>query len=153
MVSQPGFGTEFRVQIKATAIGDDIAVEDASPASIEGMRLLLVDDNAANRELARAILTPFGVEITEAADGLDAVAAAQSDIFDAILMDIRMPRLDGPAAAARIRAEEGPSRDAPILAFSADSELTDDEDGFLFDGVVRKPVSPAELIGGLQRCM
>jgi CheY-like chemotaxis protein len=68
-------------------------------------------------------------------------------------MDIRMPRLDGPAAAARIRGEEGPNRDAPILAFSADSEFTGEEDGFAFDGIVRKPLSPADLIGGLQRCL
>ena len=153
VTSQPGSGSEFCVRIIAPLAGDADVAEDAPPASIEGLRLLLVDDNSANRELARAILLPFGVEVTEAADGLDAVAAAQASPFDAILMDIRMPRLDGPAAAARIRGEEGPNRDAPILAFSADTEFTGEEDGFAFDGVVRKPLSPADLIGGLQRCL
>ena len=73
-----------------------------------GVRVLVVDDNAANRELARAIMEPAGVEVSEAQGGREAVEIAQSLPFDVILMDLRMPDLDGEAAVAAIAARPGP---------------------------------------------
>lgn len=72
--------------------------------------------------------------------------------FDIILMDIRMPRQDGPAALRQIRQTVGPNRFTPVIAFSADVEL-DGIDRDAFDGVVGKPVSSRDLIGGLHRCL
>ena len=79
--------------------------------------MLVADDNAVNRELARAILEPAGVEVSEAADGLEAVEAASRAPFDAILMDLRMPGQDGHAALAAIRSRPGPNQHMPIVAF------------------------------------
>jgi CheY-like chemotaxis protein len=83
--------------------------------------VLIVDDNPANRELVNAILTALGAEVAEAVDGEEGVAAAAIRPFDAILMDLRMPRLDGAQAALRIRGGGGPNAGTPIIAFSADA--------------------------------
>jgi two-component system response regulator HydG len=66
-------------------------------------RLLVVDDEASHRTMLRAVLRDDGYEITEAADGLDAVRAVEQDSFDLILMDVRMTHLDGLEALAEIR--------------------------------------------------
>ena len=102
----------------------------------------------------KAILSPFGVEITEAVDGLGAVDTAAQAPFDVILMDVRMPGLDGPAAASRIRGGGGPNQDVAILAFSADVDLGRFEAAdSAFDGVVHKPIAADQLISALSRAL
>ena len=73
--------------------------------------------------------------------------------FDAILMDLRMPRLDGQGALARIRAEPGPNDATPIIAFTADvdAELVQKLRTAGFQDVVGKPVDPASLISAIAR--
>lgn len=118
-----------------------------------GARVLIVDDHRVNRELARAMLAPWNLIISEADDGHAALAAAMEEPFDLILMDVRMPGLDGPGAVARIRAGGGPNRDTPILAFSADAD-GDSLHGLVdrgFDGVVSKPILAAELVAAVVR--
>ncbi|KQV55647.1 MULTISPECIES: PAS domain S-box protein [unclassified Caulobacter] len=116
-----------------------------------GCRILVADDNRTNRELVRAMLTPFDVELSEAVDGLGAVAAASRAPFDLILMDLRMPGLDGVGAARRIRTENGPNAAIPILAFSADVDQI--EGSGLFDGVVGKPLAGASLLTAITRAI
>lgn len=89
--------------------------------TLRGMRVLLAEDNPINALLARTLLTRAGCAVTSAQDGEEAVAAAATARFDLILLDIRMPRLDGLEAAARIRAGAGPSASAPIVALTADA--------------------------------
>jgi len=116
-----------------------------------GLRVLLAEDNQVNRTLVRTVLATLDVELTEARDGLEAVAAAQSMPFDIILMDLRMPRLDGMAATRRIRTELGPNVCAPIIAFSADAAAQ--MAAGLFDALVAKPLSPAALIQAMADVM
>jgi PAS domain S-box-containing protein len=153
--SKPGEGSTFWFAIPATApLRDEDAGPDPEPIFEpvrSGGRILLADDNALNREMTRAILGVFDAEVVEARDGQQAVEAARAQPFDLILMDIRMPVLDGLDATRAIRAEPGPNQGAPILAFSADMDfqLCD-----LFDGLVRKPITAAQLIqavAGAQR--
>jgi CheY-like chemotaxis protein len=92
-------------------------IED--PAALQGLRLLVVDDHPANRELARSMLEPFGISVFEAARGNAAVELANVDQFDIILLDILMPEMDGPTVARMIRSGSGPNRSAPIIAFTA----------------------------------
>ena len=141
VASKAGVGSAFHFRIDAPiAEAPAAAVEDVAAGSgLEGVRALIVDDNPMNRELARAVLAPFGVEISEAVDGLAAVAAAAHP-FDVILMDIRMPLMDGPAALAKIRAGDGPNRDVPILAVTADAQVAGLGEAGGFDGLVRKPI-------------
>ncbi|WP_309606915.1 PAS domain S-box protein [Phenylobacterium sp.] len=153
--SRPGQGSVFHFTIAAPIADLAVAAPVGGDESLlDGARVLVVDDNAVNRELARAILSRIGVEVSEASDGLAAVEAAATTPFDAVLMDIRMPGLDGPAAVARIRAADGPNRDTPVLAFSADVDMAQFEGAAsVFDGLVRKPISPHELVTALSRCL
>ena len=147
VASKAGVGSAFHFRIDAPLAQAPAAEAEETPAGsgLEGVRALIVDDNPMNRELARAVLAPFGVEIFEAEDGLAAVAAADAHPVDVILMDIRMPRLDGPGALAKIRSGAGPNRHAPILAFTADAQVAGIGDPGGFDGLVRKPIVPLAL--------
>jgi PAS domain S-box-containing protein len=86
---------------------------------IGSLRMLLVDDVEANRELVSAMLSPFDIEITQAGNGAEAVTAALRTTFDVILMDLQMPGMDGLAATRAIRANSRWNRSTPILALSA----------------------------------
>ena len=146
--SQLGEGARFIFDLPASI---ELAVEvedEASPASLpSGCRVLVVDDNAANRELVRTVLEAFDAVVTEAVDGEEGVVAAEARPFDVILMDLRMPRLDGVEAAQRIRAGGGPSAGAPIIAFSAD--VGAGSPGGVFDGSVSKPMTVESLLGAI----
>ncbi len=114
-------------------------------------RILVVDDHPTNREVARLILTSYGCEVFEADDGATAVAAAGADAFDAILMDVRMPGMDGLDATRAIRASGGPSAGVPILAVTADVMREDIERcrASGMNGHVPKPINPARLMTAL----
>ncbi|MET3665630.1 MASE1 domain-containing protein [Caulobacter sp. 1776] len=147
-----GEGARFWFEIPALAgpthaADDDQDGEDDIPLPPPGRRVLVVDDNAGNRELVRSVLEAVGVEVAEAVDGEEGVAAAAASVYDAILMDLRMPRLDGVAAAQRIRAEQGPSAGAPIIAFSADVRSGPLDP--VFDGATPKPLTVVSLLGTL----
>ncbi len=150
VVSIPGRGACFSFDIVAPS-----AAHAQAPSAPEGViallpdacRVLVVDDNPANRELVNAILTAMGAEVAEAVDGEEGVAMAASEAFDAILMDLRMPRLDGAQAAQRIRGEGGPNAGTPIIAFSADARPGGP--GGVFDGAVSKPMTAAGLVDAL----
>jgi len=148
VLSRLGLGSTFRFEVAAplTAFAE---VAEANPETIGlyGARLLVVDDNLVNRELVRAILSPLGVEVTAIADGEAALAQSREEPFDILLLDARMPGLSGPEVAARIRAEQGPNSNVPILAFTADVDILDlVAAGSDFDGVIRKPIAPANLL-------
>jgi PAS domain S-box-containing protein len=154
VASLAGQGAEFSFDILARSAAHASAspIEPtAMPLLPPACRVLIVDDNPANRELVNAILTAMGAEVAEAVDGEAGVAAATAQPFDAILMDLRMPRLDGAQAALRIRAEGGPNARTPIIAFSADARP--EGPGGIFDGAVSKPMTAAGLIGALNSAM
>ncbi len=144
--SDPGQGARFWFEIPAPAgyDSDDGGEEAEIPLPPPGSRVLVVDDNAGNRELVRSVLEAVGVEVAEARDGEEGVEAATAAAYDAILMDLRMPRLDGVGAAQRIRAENGPSATAPIIAFSADVRSGPLHP--VFDGATPKPLTVASLL-------
>ena len=143
------FWFELPCPIAAPLLDTFEGAGDHDSNDLEGLRLLVTDDNPINRELVRVMLAPHGVEITEAEHGEAAVELANASPFDVILMDIRMPGLDGPTAARRIREGGGPNDITPILAFTAndaDSLAIGGAAAGLFDGHIGKPISPLELI-------
>jgi PAS domain S-box-containing protein len=126
-----------------------------SPASVEqAMRLLLVDDNAVNRELIGALLAPFDLDIDIARDGVEAIDAASRGDFDLILMDVQMPVMDGLTATRRIREmEDAGGRRIPIIAMTA-NVLPEQVARCLEAGMddhIGKPIDPAALIETLSR--
>ncbi|MFT4252639.1 MAG: ATP-binding protein, partial [Caulobacter sp.] len=148
--SRLGQGARFWFSLPATAAATPEAAGRGDPAAVflpAGCRVLVVDDNMVNRELVGAVLDGFEVELAQAADGQAAIDAAARQPFDVILMDLRMPLMDGETAARRIREGGGPNSAAPILAFSADADpkLSDG----LFDGVLAKPLEIGALLGGI----
>jgi PAS domain S-box-containing protein len=154
VVSVLGQGSRFSFDIVAPSTAQaEAAPDDQTPAAPLPLdcRVLIVDDNPANRELVNAILTAMGAQVAEAVDGVEGVAAAAADPYDAILMDLRMPRLDGAQAALRIRGEGGLNAGTPIIAFSADARPGGPGD--IFDGSVSKPMTAAGLINALNTAM
>ena len=153
--SRPAGGSRFWFRIPAPEATMAAAAPGAShdQLSFSGARVLVADDHPANRELARLFLEGAGADVTEAEDGVEAAALAASLPFDAILMDMRMPRLNGPGALRRIRAAAGPNDATPILAFTADGDEDNERElmALGFQGVVRKPVSPTVLIAAVAR--
>lgn len=85
---------------------------------LAGCRILVVEDNDANRLVAQRALERLGCLVDLARDGLEALEAAGAAAYHLIFMDLQMPRLDGIAAAKRLRSEEGPSRKTPIVALT-----------------------------------
>ena len=108
--------------------------------------VLIVDDNEKNLRLARDVLRAAGFRTLEAATGEEAVAVATEHIPDVVLMDIRLPDIDGTEAAARLRAEPRTAA-IPIVALTS-SAMKGDREWFLasgFDGYLEKPISVREL--------
>jgi PAS domain S-box-containing protein len=115
------------------------------------VRILLAEDNAANQELIRALLASTGAQITTVENGAQALAMAQAQPFDLILMDIQMPVLDGVSATRAIRRLDGAAARLPIIALSANvlqrEVLQYEEAGFT--GHVGKPIDPQRLISAI----
>ncbi len=156
VVSRLGQGSTFHVRIAAVAteVANDIEAADvARRNALDGVRVLVIDDNPINRELARAILSPFGAEITEAASGREGLQMAAELPVDVLLLDLRMPEMDGPEILAHLRATEGPNQFVPVLAFTAEAEdfSTHRVDGF--DGLVAKPMIPAAAVAAIQAAL
>ena len=152
--SEMGQGSRFWFKVPALLAQAPDAAEDGlavTRPTFVGVRVLVVDDHPANRELARLFLAGVGAEVTEACDGEEAVRLAAEQPFDVILMDIRMPRLDGPGALHAIRTVPGPNDATPVLAFTADAA---DDTRLLalgFQDVVAKPLQPGALITAVAR--
>ena len=99
-------------------------VEEQLPADLKGRRILLAEDNDLNAEIAMTLLQENGLEVERAADGLLCVAALQNhpaNYYDAILMDIQMPHMNGYQATQTIRSLRDPRRNIPIIAMTANA--------------------------------
>ncbi|WP_372729538.1 response regulator [Nocardioides sp.] len=90
-------------------------------ASTEGPthRILVVEDNTLNQLVAAGILESLGYEAVTASDGIEALEILESEQFDAVLMDVQMPRLDGYGATRRLRERESDGRRIPVIAMTA----------------------------------
>ena len=153
--SRVGHGSAFHIRVKAPPCVTPAANLHAENfASLAGARVLVVDDNPVNRELVTAVLTPLGIEVTEAASARGALQATGVTPFDAILMDLHMAEIGGAQAAAMIRQAPGPNQQIPILAFSADLDIADLADAAsVFDGAVRKPLVASDLAAALVKAL
>ncbi len=122
--------------------------------ALGGRRVLLAEDNETNREYVRALLERIGCTVVTAVNGRAAVRRALDEPFDAILMDIQMPQLDGIAAAQQIRAELGGAT-PPIIALTAHA-YPEDHRRSRAAGMAEhlvKPITPDALHAALQRTL
>ena len=162
--TKKGEGTEFVLRLELVLQAQPKPVEakqqellpESSTESFAGKRLLLVEDNELNREIACMILCKYGFELETAENGQEAVemvAAAAPGYYDLVLMDIQMPIMDGHEATRRIRALENPElAKVPIVAMTANAF---DEDRRAakdcgMNGFISKPINMQEVIQALR---
>ena len=123
---------------------------------IRGAQLLLVEDNEINQQVAKEILEGAGLNVTLATNGQEAVNAVKQNNYDAVLMDVQMPVMDGYTATRKIReweTEAGGQKPVPIIAMTAHA-MAGDEDKSLqagMNGHVTKPIDPDQLFATLQK--
>jgi signal transduction histidine kinase/BarA-like signal transduction histidine kinase len=163
VASVPDKGSTFTVRLRMQETAATLAAPAGTAAApldltvLAGHKLLLCEDNALNREIANALLKSKGLEVTNAENGrlgVDTFAASPEGTFSAILMDVRMPVLDGLAAAKEIRGlDRADSKTIPIIAMTADA-FADDIQKCLDAGMndhIAKPVEPAVLFATLAK--
>ena len=117
-----------------------------------GGRVLVVEDNERNMKLVRDVLEAAGYRTLEATTGGQAVELAAQHSPDLVLMDIRLPDIDGVEALNRLRADER-TASIPVLAVTAQA-MHGDRDRFLaagFDDYISKPVNIVEFVGTVKR--
>jgi len=141
-----GHGTTQRRKIRKSE------VDSNALRSIRGARVLLVEDNEINQQVATELLQQVQLDITLAVNGKEAVQAAYEGDYDLILMDIQMPEMDGLEASRRIRASDKENIDKlPIVAMTANA-MAGDREKSLEAGMndhVTKPIDPDELFAAL----
>ena len=158
--SKPNEGTEVTITLPLkwdTGAGTDVDnTRTSGEASLEGMRILLVEDNEMNREIASEILEDEGAVVETAEDGDVAVEMVRKSIkgssrniceYDAILMDIQMPRMNGYEATRLIRETPPVTQHVPIIALSANAFAEDKQKSLEagMDEHIAKPVDVQEL--------
>ncbi len=118
------------------------------PASGKVFRILLAEDNSANRKVVIALLSGCGYRIDTVANGLEAVEAMQNRPYDLVLMDIEMPEMDGPGAARQIRRLPGKIGAVPIIAVTAHVMEADREacKAAGMNDFIEKPIDRPKLV-------
>jgi signal transduction histidine kinase/ActR/RegA family two-component response regulator len=124
-------------------------------ASLLGLRILLVDDNPINRSVARLLLAPSGVVVSEAANGREALERLAREPYDLVLLDVHMPVMDGPETIEHIRAGDASWRDIPVIALTADAMIGDKERllSIGMTGYASKPIEQRALIHEIHRVL
>ena len=154
--SQIGEGSTFTVTLPCPRSDRSCrpSVPDAGhDGNDETLRVLVAEDNLINQQVITAMLSAECYELEVVANGREAVERAASQSYDIVLMDIRMPELDGVAATRQIREMEGPMADVPIIALTANAMETEREE-YLRGGMtdcVTKPIRLEELLEKMHR--
>ena len=115
---------------------------------MQGQRILVVDDEPLNREIAQLLLEAKGYVVATAADGLEAVKMASQTHYPVILMDMQMPHLNGLDATQQIRAQTGRADPAPCIIALTGNAFAEDKARCLAAGMnhfLAKPYTPEEL--------
>ncbi len=153
--SEPGAGSTFwftaRLQRDPTAVvrgtvGADASAERILQRDFAGRRVLVVEDEPINQEITRMLLEGAGLVVDTAENGLKAIELAGLERYDAILMDMQMPELDGPEATRRLRTMPACAH-TPILAMTANAFAEDRARCFAagMNDFITKPVEPRYL--------
>ncbi|MDN3577586.1 ATP-binding protein [Chitinimonas viridis] len=160
--SLPGKGSCFSFSLDLQVAEPLAAAEPRNPplatpvevTALQGAHVLLVEDNPINREIAEAYLHDAGVRVTVAENGQQGVELASAQVFDAVLMDVQMPVMDGLSAARRLR-EEARLAQLPIIAMTAHA-LSGDRERCIAAGMndyLTKPLDHDLLCAMLARWM
>ena len=162
--SQKNEGTTFVVTVRLTRLQDDGRLRQKNGSrptdyDFTGRRVLLAEDNEINSEISRNLLESKGFTVEAVTDGRQAVDAFQQHApgwYDLILMDVRMPYMDGLTATRQIRSSEHDDAwSIPILAMTANAFEEDIKKSLRsgMNGHLTKPVEPAELYRSIQEAL
>jgi len=167
--SNPGQGSTFRLRLPMRKLCeasppapcvDVFATEVRAPWSIDGeapFRVLLAEDNPVNQRMVTLILESYGVAVSVAQDGHEALALSESAHFDLVLMDLQMPGLDGLSAVRQIREREArtgrPHTPVAILSANAMDHHREESLAAGADLHIPKPFTPQSLIEGMRHTM
>ena len=148
--SAPGQGTRFTVELPLAQAAPAASVQAPAAEALPGQRLLLVEDDAIVAETLAVLLRAQGHAVTHVAHGLAALAEVASGRFDAALLDLDLPGMDGLALARMLRAQ---GFAAPLLAVTARADAAAEGQALAagFDAFLRKPVGGAALAQALRR--
>lgn len=159
--SEVGKGTTFRVDVPVAEAEEVVLEPEAEPRRVVGLqegtppvRILVVDDQKNNRDLLTNLLEPMGFEVREAGTGYEALQEFEAWRPQAVLMDLRMPVMDGYEATRRIKATAR-GRATPVIAVTARA-FEEEKKAVLasgVDGYVRKPFRPEELFEELRKSL
>ncbi len=154
----PQGGARFRFALTLPGASPEMraaAAQMADPTAHETLYVLIVDDNATNRFVAAKVLELFGCNAEGVEGGREAIDRLQTGAFDLILMDIKMPGMDGVQATRLIRGLPGPMAKVPILALTANADPVDEVKYLAagMDGVAQKPIQPDALLNAIRLVM
>lgn len=157
--SAVGYGSTFCVDIPFECVkpNESVLIEDNAPAEYSpvftGSRVLVAEDNSVSQKVLRDFLQHLGCRADIVADGKQAIEAVASDCYDLVLLDCRMPVMDGYAACRSIRAAEVSGKRIPVIAVTA-STLEEDREkcgAAGMDDFIAKPIKLDELSVVLSR--
>jgi CheY-like chemotaxis protein len=122
--SEVGQGSVFHIKLPLALADGPALSKPAAPReaarSLDGLRVLAVDDNGVNLMVLDQLLSSFGFQVAKAAGGAEALAAMDERAFDLVLLDIQMPGMTGVEVLQTLRAADGPNREVPVIALTAD---------------------------------
>ncbi|WP_419262220.1 PAS domain S-box protein [Caulobacter sp. ErkDOM-C] len=145
-----GKGSTFWFELPAAPCKANREIEgQETPLLPPGLRVLTADDHPETLEVISLMLQSLGLTVDTACNGSEAIAAANSQPYDLILLDWHMPDLSGIDTAQAIRSGAGPNRHAPMLLCSADHDALSPARADLFEGRILKPISAGKLLGAV----
>ena len=155
-----GEGSHFTLSVVARLTTGQSAPKPEQPARtkegrLNGARILLVDDNAINRMVARYMLEPEGAAVTEAESGAQALSLFEDTPFDLVLLDASMPVMSGEETLTRLRALNEAGAHAPVIAVTAHAG-SGERARFLamgMDDYIAKPIDEADLLDTCERAL
>ena len=158
--SELGKGSLFWFTLPLREATEDVAPDTATATKIvhtatRTLDILIAEDNRVNQILLSTMLGRFGHRTDIADNGREAVEAVAAKAYDLVLMDVRMPKMDGPDASREIRGSGGPAANIPIIAVTADA-MSDHRQVFLDAGmneVTTKPIDLPELLAAIDRVL
>jgi signal transduction histidine kinase/CheY-like chemotaxis protein len=152
-----GYGTQFKVSLRLKIVpttplkASDTTSNPAQvpPLALDGIRILMAEDNPINQILGKKILSRVGAYVEIASNGKEALEKLKSNKYDLILMDIRMPEMDGYETSRQIRLSETVANNmTPIIALTANQDPEEKNNCFLsgMNAYLKKPYTSSELI-------
>lgn len=154
VTSTPGKGSLFWFEVDLPRGTDAAVVNTTSPTNnselLQGKHILLVEDNSFNQQIARELMEQDGAIVSIASNGEEALTWLRKQAFDAILMDVQMPIMDGYTATQHIRTNPAWAR-LPIIAMTANARLEDQRQCLSagMNDFVSKPIEPQQFISTL----